>query len=141
VPKSGPSLISHLLQVDYTQQWSTWSFPHGKYNATPPTPNLEIYVFYSGFNFKADRLAFVNGNQIKMLDLCYHSNNAPQRCSTNTYPEYPIADDGHHWDSYEIQDIAAEPQFIQQAHLRQVTTVKKRLRSFSSWKPQFEDEL
>ena len=63
------------------------------------------------------------------LDVCYHSNLAPPRYSSDLHPEYLIAGAGHHWDSYGIKDIPAEPQFIQQAHLWEIKTVQKWLRS------------
>lgn len=69
------------------------------------------------------------------LDLCYHSNNAPLRQWSDLHPELLIAGAGHHWDSYGIKDIAAEPQFIQQAHLWEIRTVKRWLAEFGSWKP------
>jgi hypothetical protein len=46
-----------------------------------------------------------------------------------------IAGAGHHWDSYGILDIGAEPLFIQQAHIWEIKTVKKWLRAFKDWKP------
>ena len=137
-PPSGPSLISRVLQVNYTQQWCEWAFPPGEYNFIPSTPNLEYYDVYGGFNFSADRLAFIDGNIDVWLDVCYHSNDAPPRYSTDLHPEYLIAGAGHHWDSYGILDVGAEPQFIQQAHLWEIKTVKKWLRKFKSWKPTAE---
>lgn len=62
------------------------------------------------------------------LDLCYHSNNAPPRYSSNLRPEYLIAGGGHHWDSYGIRNISAEPQFIKQTHLWEIKTVQKWLK-------------
>jgi hypothetical protein len=69
------------------------------------------------------------------LDLCYHSTEAPLRTSSDNNPEYLIAGAGHHWDSYGILDIDAEPLFIQQAHIWEIKTVKKWLRTFKDWKP------
>jgi hypothetical protein len=46
-----------------------------------------------------------------------------------------VAGAGHHWDSYGILDIGAEPLFIQQAHIWEIKTVKKWLRAFKDWKP------
>lgn len=133
-PATGPSLISRVLQVNYTQQWCEWAFPKGKFNSIPSTPNLNYYNHYGGFNFSADRLAFIDGNIDVWLDVCYHSNDAPARYSTDLHPEYLIAGAGHHWDSYGILDLDAEPQFIEQAHLWEIRTVRKWLRSFKSWK-------
>jgi len=133
----GPTLISRVLQVDYTQQWCTWAFPKGTYNSIPSTgPDLSYYNSYGGFGLSADRLAFIDGDQDVWLDVCYHSNLAPERkLSSDLHPELLIAGAGHHWDSYGILDVAAEPQFIRNAHLWEIRAVTKWLRTFASWKP------
>ncbi|KAI4183956.1 MAG: hypothetical protein L6R41_005067 [Letrouitia leprolyta] len=133
-PPTGPSLISRVLQVDYTQQWCTWAFPSGEYNSIPPSPDPKYYNQYGEFNFSADRLAFIDGDIDVWNDLCYHSDNASARYSTDLHPEYLIAGAGHHWDSYGILDVDAEPQFIKQAHLWEIRTVRKWLDAFGSWK-------
>lgn len=134
-----------------SQQWCNWAFPPGRYNKIPATPDFSITDKYGGFNISADRLAFIDGgmfpypsyaNKIDRkigvdvwLDLTYHSHHAPDRVSSDLHPEYLIAGAGHHWDSYGILDIAAEPLFIQQAHLWEIKTIKKWLRTFGAWKP------
>ncbi|PQE06585.1 extracelular serine carboxypeptidase protein [Rutstroemia sp. NJR-2017a BVV2] len=129
-PETGPSLISRVLQPDYTQQWCTWAFPPGEYNALPPVVNTTLWNQYGGFNFSAPRLAFIDGASDVWLDLCYHSNNATSpRVSSDLHPEYLITGAGHHWDSYGIKNISAEPLFIQQAHLWEIRTVKKWLKA------------
>ncbi|KAA8576690.1 hypothetical protein MFRU_014g01720 [Monilinia fructicola] len=129
-PKTGPSLISRVLQADYTQQWCNWAFPPGEYNSIPPVVNLTLVGQYGGYNFSADRLAFIDGDNDVWLDLCYHSHDAPSpRISSDLHPEYLISGAGHHWDSYGILDVAAEPLFIQQAHLWEIKTVKKWLKA------------
>ncbi|OCK74269.1 hypothetical protein K432DRAFT_386908, partial [Lepidopterella palustris CBS 459.81] len=60
-PSYSPKLISSVLQVDYTQQWCTWAFPPGKYNSIPPTPDLDAYNKYGGYDVSADRLAHIDG--------------------------------------------------------------------------------
>ncbi|KAI4120722.1 MAG: hypothetical protein LQ338_006812 [Usnochroma carphineum] len=137
-PPTGPSLISRVLQVDYTQQWCEWAFPKGEYNSIPRTPDLSFYNHYGGFNFSADRLAFIDGGIDVWLDVCYHSHNASARYSTDLHPEYLIAGAGHHWDSYGILDVEAEPQFIREAHLWEIRTVRKWLANFNSWKSKVE---
>ncbi|KAF2090941.1 extracelular serine carboxypeptidase-like protein [Saccharata proteae CBS 121410] len=133
-PKHGPSLISRVLQIDYTQQWCTWAFPAGTYNSIPSTPDISgNWNSYGGLNFSTDRLAFIDGNTDVWLDLCYHSNFAPERYSSDLHPELLIAGAGHHWDSYGILDVAAEPQFIRDAHQWEIRTVKKWLRAFPEW--------
>jgi serine carboxypeptidase S28 len=126
---TGPSLISRVIQVDYTQDWCTWAFPAGEYNSIPDKPELQWYESYGGYSLTADRLALVDGDIDPWLDICYHSQYAPQRYSSDLHPEYLIAGSGHHWDSYGILDVAAEPQFIQQVHLWEIRTVKKWLNS------------
>jgi len=129
-----PRLISQVLQVDYTQQWCDWAFPKGKYNAIPSTPDLERINTYGGYSVVADRLAHIDGGVDVWLDICYHSHFAPLRVSTDLRPEYLIAGGGHHWDSSGILDVDAEPDYIREAHLWEIRTVKKWLRDFGSWK-------
>jgi hypothetical protein len=69
------------------------------------------------------------------LDLCVHSSKAEPRHSSDLHPAHLIAGAGHHWDSYGILNISAEPQYIQQAHLWEIRTVRKWLESSRS---QFE---
>jgi len=134
-PESGPSLISRVLQKNYTQQWCTWAFPKGKYNSIPPEADVSYWNGYGGFNFSADRLAFVDGSADVWNQLCYHSKFAPERTSSDLHPELLINGAGHHWDSYGILDVAAEPQFIREAHYWEIRTVQKWLREFKDWKP------
>lgn len=130
-PATGPSLISRVLQVNYTQQWCTWAFGA----SIPSTPNLTLWNQYGDFKFSAERLAFIDGNVDVWLDVCYHSNDAPARHqSSDLHPEYLIAGGGHHWDSYGVLDVDAEPQYIMQAHEWEMRTVKKWLKEFPSWK-------
>lgn len=138
-PASGPSLISRVLQVNYTQQWCDWAFPPGKYNSIPSTPNLSYWNKYGGYSVTARGLAHVDGDQDVWLDLCYHSNDAPLRQSTDSEPELLITGSGHHWDSYGILDVEGEPQFIREAHKWEIRIVQRWLQNFSSWKP--KDEL
>lgn len=133
-PASSPKLISQVLQVNYTQQWCEWAFPKGRFNSIPAQPDLSRYNHFGGFHLSADRLAFIDGANDVWLDVCYHSNDAPARTSSDLHPEYLIAGSGHHWDSYGIGDVSAEPQFIREAHLWEIRTVKKWLRGFEAWK-------
>lgn len=135
-PAHGPSLISRVLQVNYTQQWCDWAFPPGKYNSIPRQPELHWYNDYGGFNFSAERLAFIDGSQDVWRDVCYHSTDAPERRSSvdASHPELLIAGAGHHWDSYGILDVDAEPQFIREAHKWEIRQVQQWLRTFPSWK-------
>ncbi|KAF2760904.1 hypothetical protein EJ05DRAFT_524154 [Pseudovirgaria hyperparasitica] len=140
-PTHGKSLISRVLQPSYTQQWCEWSFEPGQYNRIPKTPDLAKYNKYGGYDVEADRLAHIDGDQDVWLDLCYHSNNAPKRYSSDLRPEYLITGAGHHWDSSGIKDVGAEPQFIREAHRWEIRTVKRWLSDFDSWKSTKHSEL
>jgi hypothetical protein len=118
-----------LKLTSSSQQWCDWSFPPGKYNKIPKSPNLDYWNKYGGWDVKADRLAFIDGATDVWIDLCHHSNLAPARYSSDLHPEYLINGGGHHWDSYGIKNISAEPQFIRDAHLWEIKTVKKWLRA------------
>lgn len=117
-----PTLLSRAVQANQTQQWCDWAFPPGQHNRIPPAPEIWYNNKYGGYNVSAPRLAHIDGNQDVWLDLCYHSNDAPPRTTSNAeeaylHPQYLITGGGHHWDSYGIKDVEAEPQFIREAHL------------------------
>jgi Serine carboxypeptidase S28 len=113
------------------QQWCNWAFPKGKYNSVSTKgPNEAYWNGYGGLNIRADRLALVDGSSDVWNELCYHSSKAPTRYSTDLHPEYFINGAGHHWDSYGIKNISAEPQFIRDVHLWEIKTVKKWLTTF-----------
>ena len=126
-PAFGPSLISRVLQVDYTQQWCTWAFPPGSSNSIPPTPDLSWYNKYGDFNIHAPRLALIDGGVDVWKDVCYHSDDAPMRYGPN---QYLIAGGGHHWDSYGILDLSKEPDYIRAAHEWEIRKVREWLDDF-----------
>lgn len=131
---SGPSLISRVLQKDYTQQWCEWAFKKGRRNSIPPEPDVHTINKYGDFNISAERLALIDGEQDVWRDVCYHSRQVPNpRYSSldGLHPEHLIAGAGHHWDSYGILNISAEPQFIQNAHLWELRVVERWL---EQWK-------
>ena len=130
-----PSLVSRVLTVDYTQQWCNWAFPPGQYNTISTTgPNVTAFNGYGGYNIKAPRLAFIDGSSDVWLDVTYHSNLGPERYPSTGYlhPEYLINGAGHHWDSYGILDVEAEPQFIRAAHEWEIRIVDAWLANFTS---------
>ncbi|KAJ3571167.1 hypothetical protein NPX13_g5479 [Xylaria arbuscula] len=134
-PKEGSSLLSRVVDTSYEQQWCTWAFPKGAYNEVPSEPDVDLYNSFGDFNFTADRLAFIDGDQDVWNGLCYHSPLAPARRQTSDlHPELFITGAGHHWDSSGILNVQGEPQFIREAHLWEIRTVKKWLREFGSWK-------
>lgn len=135
-PRTGPTLLSRVMDGSYTQEMCTLAFAPGEYNSIPSTPDVSLWNAYGGYNFSADRLAFIDGEHDVWLDGCYHANQAPApRVSSDSHPEYLIVSGGHHWDSSGILDVAGEPQFIREAHYWEIRTVKKWLRDFSSWTP------
>lgn len=133
-PRTGKTLISRVLNANYTQEWCFWAFPPGRYNRVPATPELQRWNVYGGFDISADRLAFIDGTLDPWIDTCYHSERAPPRYSSDLHPSYLIAGAGHHWDSSGILNVGAEPQFIREAHLWEIRTVRRWLRDFPTWK-------
>ncbi|KAL1860698.1 hypothetical protein Daus18300_009041 [Diaporthe australafricana] len=131
----GKSLLSRVMDGNYTQEQCTLAFPPGEYNSIPASPDIDRWNAYGGLDLQADRLAFIDGNHDPWLDGCYHSNLAPQRYSSDLNPAYLIVDSGHHWDSYGILDVPNEPQFVREAHKWQIRTVRKWLRKFPEWNP------
>ena len=118
-----PSLVSRVLDVGYTQQWCSWAFG----SAVPPNgPNLTYYEQYGGLNISAPRLAFIDGAQDVWNELCYHGSNATAAHNNLRYGENQllITGAGHHWDSYGILDVEAEPDFIRAAHEWEIRRVK-----------------
>ncbi|KAI1633769.1 serine carboxypeptidase S28-domain-containing protein [Biscogniauxia mediterranea] len=140
-PKEGPSLLSRVIDTSYEQQWCTWAFPRGTYNAVPPSPDLSAYTSFGGYSLRADRLAFIDGDQDVWNGLCYHSPLAPEPWRQQDagagalHPELLVTGAGHHWDSYGILDVDAEPQFVREAHLWELRVVRAWLRDFGAWKP------
>lgn len=125
-PHHGPSLISRVLKVPYTQQWCRWAFPAGNYNRIPATPDLHQVNKYGGYDIQAPKLALIDGGVDVWLDLCYHSHFAgTTRISSDEHPSYLIAGGGHHWDSTGIGNISAEPDYIREAHLWEIRTVRR----------------
>lgn len=82
--KSGHSLISRVLQIDYTyvrsgyywrcadnecsQEWCNWAFPHGKHNRIPHTPDLSRYNSFGGWDVRAYRLAHIDGSKLILIN-------------------------------------------------------------------------
>ncbi|KAI4247212.1 MAG: hypothetical protein L6R40_001555 [Gallowayella cf. fulva] len=100
------------------------TLPKGDYKIIPSTPDLLFYNHYGGFNFSADRLAFIAGDNDVWNNACYHLDNASARYSTDLHQKYLIASAGHRWNSPGSLDVEAEPQFIRAAHFWEIRTVK-----------------
>ncbi|CAJ2506575.1 Uu.00g007050.m01.CDS01 [Anthostomella pinea] len=97
-PYGKKSLISRVIDAEYTQEWCNKAFPAGQYNSIPATPDLDIWNAYGDFNFTAENLLFVDGTADPWKDLCYHSDLAPQRYWSDAYPQHLINGAGHVWD-------------------------------------------
>ncbi|WPH03942.1 extracelular serine carboxypeptidase [Acrodontium crateriforme] len=142
----GPSLLSRIIQKDYTQQWCTWAFPAGKHNQIPSRPQLETQNKYGGFSVIQKRLAHIDGDQDVWNDICYHSTRAPKRRTSSAkesvdHPELLITGAGHHWDSYGYGALEDQPQFIREAHYWEIRTVKRWVEEFKSKPKGYRAEL
>ncbi|PVI03124.1 hypothetical protein DM02DRAFT_698935 [Periconia macrospinosa] len=124
-PKTGPSLISRVLDASYMQSWCNQSFPAGKYNAIPSSPDIWQINKYGGADIEAPRLALIDGEADVWVDVTYHSHEKGLRISSDEHPSYLIAGAGHHWDSYGATDGAREPDFIREAHAWEIRVVRR----------------
>jgi hypothetical protein len=79
----------------------------------PYGPNLTWYNQYGDFEISAPRLLLIDGASDVWRDVCYHGHNASTRYGPQ---QLQITGAGHHWDSYGILDVEAEPDFIRAAH-------------------------
>ncbi|KAI1195003.1 peptidase S28 [Nemania serpens] len=133
-PRGKKSLLSRVIDKHYTQQWCNWAFPRGKHNSIPPSPDLEKWNVYGDFNFRAERLLFVDGSADVWKDLCYHSDLAPARTSWDTQPQHLINGAGHVWDLRTLEDIETEPQYVRAATKLEIRTVETWLKAFKTSK-------
>ncbi|KAI0205619.1 peptidase S28 [Astrocystis sublimbata] len=133
-PSGKKSLLSRVVNATYTQEWCDWAFPKGKYNSIPATPDLAKWNVYGDFDFKAERLLFVDGSADPWKDLCYHSDLAPARTGFDAQPQHLINGAGHVWDLRTLEDIEAEPQFIRETTKLEIRTVGAWLKEFSGSK-------
>ncbi|KAI8946631.1 peptidase S28 [Xylaria longipes] len=129
-PKGRKSLLSRVVNATYTQQWCNWAFPKGKYHSIPASPDLAKWNVYGDFNFKADRLLFMDGSADPWKDLCYHSDLAPPRTGFEQ-PQHLINGAGHVWDLRTLDDINGEPQFVRAATKLEIRTVASWLKEFT----------
>lgn len=125
------------MDAAYTQEMCTLAFPPGEFNSIPAVPDVAVMNAFGGFNFSADRVAFIDGNHDPWLNNQYHANGQPLRVSSDLHPQYLIESGGHHWDSTGrgYAGIESEPQFIREAHKWEIRTVKKWLSAFEAWVP------
>ncbi|PNS15019.1 cell division control protein 42 [Sphaceloma murrayae] len=138
-PETGPSLLSRVLDASYTQQWCTWAFPSGSHSSIPSAPDTETYNRYGGYDVLADRLARVDGDQDVWNQICYHTDERAARQTLDSQeayrnPQLLITGAGHHWDSYGIRDVDAEPLFIREAHRWEIRIVRAWL---EEWKQKY----
>ncbi|KAH8829049.1 extracelular serine carboxypeptidase-like protein [Flagelloscypha sp. PMI_526] len=133
---NGPSLISHAVDLAYTQRRCNWSFLPGQYNTifSPDGPRSDRWNKFGGLALEADRLMQVDGSWDPWEYLCEHSPENPHpRKSTPLKPTYEIPGAGHVWDSRGLLDISLEPQFIQDVHYFELAAVKVWLDNFEEW--------
>ncbi|EUC29559.1 hypothetical protein COCCADRAFT_106222 [Bipolaris zeicola 26-R-13] len=123
-PRTGPSLISRVLDISYNQAWCNQSFPPGSHSRIPALPEIQYNNVYGSSNMRVKNLAFIDGAADVWLDQCYHSTLLDGvRISSDDYPSYLIVDGGHMWDGQGIGDVEKEPQFMREAHLWEMRTV------------------
>ncbi|KAH7391150.1 peptidase S28 [Phaeosphaeria sp. MPI-PUGE-AT-0046c] len=129
-PWGTKSLISRVIDVNYTQEWCKWSFPDGQYNHLPLSPDVDSWLAYGGLNFTAKNLLFVDGSADAWRESTYHSTRAPQRHWGDVHSEHLLNGAGHAWDFFTISEIEDEPQDIREVHYLHLRTVESWLLDF-----------
>jgi hypothetical protein len=151
-PRGRKSLISRVIDANYTQQWCRWAFPEGtfvpypafavysetsdeeigKYNQIPPSPDVKSWNKYGGLNFSAKNLLFVDGSADPWRESSYHATRAPQRYWHAGNLEHLINGAGHAWDFFALENLEEEPQFIRETHYLELRTVENWLKDFNA---------
>ncbi|KAI1327644.1 peptidase S28 [Xylariaceae sp. FL0255] len=131
-PVGQKSLISRVIDQNYTQGWCDMAFAPGKLNKIPAEPDVAIWNSYGDFNVQSERLLYLDGSADPWRDLCYHSVSAPQRYWDQPQQEHLINGALHVWDLRTYTDISTEPQFIQATTRLELRAVKNWLKEFKS---------
>lgn len=92
------------------------------------------YNRYGDFNISAPRLVLIDGASDVWVDVCYHGHNASASGIRYGEQQMLITGAGHHWDSYGILDLEAEPDFIRAAHEWELRHVGKWLAEWDETK-------
>jgi len=127
-----PSIISRLIDLDYTSQICKLAFPPGKVSSVPNWPNVTAVNALGDFDITAHRLAFVDGEQDPWRPACPHSDYAATRNDTISRPFKVIPGGVHHWDENGLGDPSKEPADIQKIHADEVAFVKEWLKEWQA---------
>ncbi|KAI0287248.1 serine carboxypeptidase S28-domain-containing protein [Russula brevipes] len=125
-PKSIPTIISRLLDIDYEHKICTQAFPPGAHYQVPPLPNVTAVNALGDYNIAADRLAFIDGEVDPWRPDTPHSKygGAVERNDTLLRPFKLIPGGVHHWDENGLGDGKLEPKEIYQIHEETIEFVK-----------------
>lgn len=146
-----PSIVSRLLDVDYTSKICRLAFPKGKVNKVPSRPNVTAVNQYGGYNLSHLRLAFIDGSEDPWLYATPHSPLAPHhghRLDTLDEPFKLIPGGVHHWDQNGSADLKreSEPAAIRQVHVEEIQFVQSWLREWKEsrkwrWEEKSKSEM
>ncbi|BGP56935.1 hypothetical protein JCM8202v2_004571 [Rhodotorula sphaerocarpa] len=125
-----PSIVSRLLDIEYTSKICRIAFPEGEVNRVPSEPNITAVNQYGNYGLSYPRLAFVDGSEDPWLYATPHSPLAPHhghRPDTLREPFKLIPGGVHHWDQNGSADLerASEPEAIRRVHEEEVEFVRR----------------
>ncbi|THH10296.1 hypothetical protein EW146_g8421 [Bondarzewia mesenterica] len=126
-----PTIISHLLDLDYEHKICLQAFPPGEFFTVPALPNVTAVNVLGDFAIAADRLAIVDGEIDPWRPDTPHSQyGAKERADTILRPFKLIPGAVHHWDENGLADNSAEPVEIRAIHEQEVEFVTAWLKDF-----------
>ncbi|GAA5864820.1 hypothetical protein JCM3774_004240 [Rhodotorula dairenensis] len=143
-----PSIVSRLLDTEYTSKICRLAFPDGALNKVPANPNVTAVNQYGSYNLSYSRLAFIDGSEDPWLYATPHSPLAPhhgRRPDTLDEPFKLIPGGVHHWDQNGSVDLKreSEPAAIRRVHLDEIEFVQSWLKEWKDsrkWKWQGRGE-
>ncbi|KAF8505248.1 serine carboxypeptidase S28-domain-containing protein [Hysterangium stoloniferum] len=127
-----PSIISRLIDLEYTSRICKLAFPPGKVSSVPNWPNVTAVNALGDFDITAHRLALIDGEQDPWRPACPHSDYAVDRNDTTSRPFKVIPGGVHHWDENGLADPSKEPADVQKIHAEEVAFVKEWLKEWQA---------
>ncbi|KAI0062858.1 peptidase S28 [Artomyces pyxidatus] len=131
--RNTPTIISHLIDVDYAHKICAQAFPPGDHFIVPRLPDVGAVNVLGNFDIAEDRLAIIDGEIDPWRPDTPHSQYyAKERPDTILRPFKLVPGGVHHWDENGLRNSTAEPQEIRLIHEQEVAFVQAWLKDFKN---------
>lgn len=127
-----PSMISKRNTFERMHGMCKKAFPPGKFAKVAENADVDAVNSIGGFNLSRDRLAYINGEYDPWRPVTVHSNEAPQRASTDERPMYLIPRGVH---CYDTKRWSNEPQYMADVLTFTIGFMTKWLDEFKATRP------